>query len=279
MLLLNDTFVTKTKSYPFTRRMVWKTDIVSYDSNLEQRNEIWSLPIRLWGIQYKHLSDTQRDKLFEAFNAGRGMARSLYFQDDEDYESTSPSWTQADLPITAVDLLEKYFKCAGQHANKFAVGWAFKVTGSTGNDGIYTVHRVSQTNTHTYLYVDEAIPSDVANGNILRMYFLLYKTYYGGESYTWDDPKQDIQPGQCVVKVDSVTKTEGVDYTLSDIDGIIRFIDGHVPTDSQVVTATFQFYYRVRLIEDEFDISNINYKFHEVDMIWLREVRRYSIEA
>jgi len=275
--IINLAFIGKEKSYPLLRRRSWSTDVVSYDSTLEQMNELWSHPVRFWGLQYRFMNSAQRDKILELFDACRGQARQLYFEDVLDYQSIC-SWVQSNYTIVEVNQVHKYFKISGQHAGKFLENWKFKISGG-GNTGIYTVDYASQSATYTWIYVDEVIPSATPGGAILRMYLQLFKTYYSETPYSWNEPKQDIKPDACIVKVDGVTKTEGVDYTLSDTDGIIKFAAGYVPSASVAIEATFDFYYRVRFLNDLLEDSNINYKFYEPEVLWLREVKRYSLEV
>ncbi len=68
-------------------------------------------------------------------------------------------------PITAVDQGEQTFEIAGDHASAFLVGDTFRVIGSTGNDGIYTVVSAVFA-TATTLTVVEAITDATADGHI-----------------------------------------------------------------------------------------------------------------
>jgi len=86
--------------------------------------------------------------------------------------------------------------------------------------------------------------------------FQLIKTYYGDEAETWNENKTRIQPGTIfppIIKIDSVTKTEGVDYTLDDDTGIVTF--GAAPGAGKVLTANYRFYYPVRSETDDYDES------------------------
>lgn len=83
--------------------------------------------------------------------------------------------------------------------------------------------------------------------------FQLKKRYYVSESEYWDEDKKDIVSGAIyapTVKVDAVTKTEGVDYTLDDTTGIVTF--GAAPGAGTVITADYQFYFRVRFNADTY---------------------------
>jgi len=254
--IIGSGFVGKQYAYPFRRRKVWKTDIVRFDSNLEQRNETWSLPLRFWGVQWRLLSEAQRGKLVELFDAGRGSARPLYLEDPLDYSATC-TYTQTARAITTADQTDDYFAFEGLYASKWKVGHKFKVINSTGNNGVYTVDRVAQDDTHTFLYVTTAIADSTADGQILRLSFQAYVTYYSGEDYSWDEPKKDIQPGQCTVSVGEppVEQVEDTDYTLSDTEGIVVFV------------------------EDSLEETRITLNFFEPGVLWFQEIKRISTEA
>lgn len=73
----------------------------------------------------------------------------------------------ASYNITAVDQATKRFFIAQNVPDKFLNDSKFTVSGSTGNDGIYTVNGDSTwTGAATQIYVDEALPSAVGNGAI-----------------------------------------------------------------------------------------------------------------
>lgn len=58
------------------------------------------------------------------------------------------------------------FTIAGNQTKDFRPGFRFTVTGSTGNDGTYTV-RSSTFGASTVLAVREAVPNAVADGNVI----------------------------------------------------------------------------------------------------------------
>lgn len=93
--------------------------------------------------------------------------------------------------------------------------------------------------------------------------FQLVKTYYNGETEEWTEDKKKIMSSGTfppVVKVDGVTKTEGVDFTLDDTTGIVDFTLMGAPGAGAVITANYQFYYQVRFTFDTYidkrDIPN-----------------------
>jgi len=85
----------------------------------------------------------------------------------------------------------------------------------------------------------------------------LIKAYYVGETETWSENKTKIQPSSesaPIVKIGAVVKTEGTHFTLDDTTGIIDWTGGTVPNGAlgagNVVTASYQFYFKVRFADD-----------------------------
>ena len=98
----------------------------------------------------------------------------------------------------------------------------------------------------------------------------LIKTYYPGETESWDEDKKDIMPSSVyapIVKIDSAIKTEGTHFTLSDTTGIINWAGGTSPVGTlgagEVVTANYQFYFRVRFDMDIYEDMQGSYEFFQ----------------
>lgn len=92
----------------------------------------------------------------------------------------------------------------------------------------------------------------------------LIKSYYPGETETWDENKTRIQPSGIfppVVKIDAAVKTEGTHFTLDDDTGIINWAAGSAPNGAlgagEVVTANYRFYCPVRKEEDDYRESTV----------------------
>ncbi len=68
--------------------------------------------------------------------------------------------------IAQVYKLVKLFRISGERASEFEIGGWVEVTGSTGNDGYYTVISVSESGGLTSIFVSEAIPSAVVDGDL-----------------------------------------------------------------------------------------------------------------
>ena len=168
---------------PLQKSFNWLTDLVSFDSGKEQRNQILEQPIREWPVNWQWMDKASRNKLIELFQRARGRYITFLYSDEEDYE------------------------CALTECSIIAIA--------------------DQTN------------------------FQLIKSYYIGETETWDEVRKDIVAGSIfppVVEVNGAPKIEGVDYTLDDTTGIIIF--GAAPGVDKIITANYRFYFRVRFAGD-----------------------------
>ncbi len=76
--------------------------------------------------------------------------------------------TPAVYDITDVIQGSKTFKFLTDATGHFLAGDSIEVTGSTGNDGIYTVVSSSFATGKTAVIVEEAIPDSTADGDILH---------------------------------------------------------------------------------------------------------------
>ena len=101
-----------------------------------------------------------------------------------------------------------------------------------------------------------------ATGNGTTKHFQILRNYGG-----FIEPIFEVKSGTLVVKVNGVTQTAGVDYTESE--GLVQF--GLPLANGVAVTASCQFYFRVRFAEDAADFENFTYRLHA-----LREVELLS---
>jgi len=170
---------------PLKKEFLWSTDVVQYDNRVRQANQINNSPMRRWWLNYKYLTETNRDKIIELFNRAAGQYQTFKLKDRWDYAAT-------------------YSECS--------------------------------------------ITAEAA-----QVEFQLIKTYYPGESQEWDENKTLIVPSATytpTVKVDNVAKTEGVDFTLDDNTGIVDFTLMGAPGAGAVITADYQFYFKVAFQTD-----------------------------
>jgi len=107
----------------------------------------------------------------------------------------------------------------------------------------------------------------------------LVKNYYLGETETWQEDKTRIVPGGTfapIIKIDGVTKTEGVHFTLADTTGIIDWTAGSSPEGAlsagEIVTANYQFYFRVRFGSDVYVDLRDKFEFSGYSDLLIQEV-------
>lgn len=174
---------------PLEKSFQWSTDKVRFDSNREQRNQIFEQPIRRWAINWKVVDEAARNKIIQLFQLAKGSFDTFLYTDSDDFQT---------------ELTESIVTAVG-----------------------------GETTTQ------------------------LIKNYYVNEPESWAEDKKDIVPSGTfapVVKIDAVTKTEGTHFTLDDTTGIINWAGGSAPNGAlvadEVVTAQYQFYFRVRFVDD-----------------------------
>lgn len=81
----------------------------------------------------------------------------------------------APFSIVDVDKNAKVFSVAGNKTTSFVAGNKFRIKGSTGNDGYYTIVSSAYNNTNTTITVTEAVASSVADGSAYVNGFLSYE--------------------------------------------------------------------------------------------------------
>lgn len=91
---------------------------------------------------------------------------------------------QATKAITVVAQGPKTFTVAGNITASLPTGYSFTITGSTGNDGTYTVASASDVAATTEIIVNEAIPSAVADGNIVMLFTKTFSYTYGASNFS-----------------------------------------------------------------------------------------------
>jgi len=275
MILLGETFVGKQFSLSLGRTRAWQTDTVSYRSGLEQRNDVWSTPSRRWGLEFRHLQDASRIKLEEYFDRIRGSAREFLFTDEYDYQG-SCEFYQESLEITAVSKTDGTFVVDGQHDAEYDDGQVFIISGSTGNDGIYTIDSSASYDVvtdETTITVANNIPNSTVDGSILRLEYKLFNIYHEAKAGYYVEEKCNIVPSEVTVEVDGVGVVEETDYLIDDLRGIIIFLGGSCPANNAVITVVYEFYYRVRSNIDEQTNYNLTDTLWSFDSIGFIEVK------
>jgi len=102
------------QQFPVSKSFEWRTDMVRYDSGREQRNNIYSRPIRRWKINWQVMDELARNRLIEVFHRSRGMYRTFLWHDRDDHRATDIA-----IATNGVDseyqLVNTYFSNEAEH--------------------------------------------------------------------------------------------------------------------------------------------------------------------
>lgn len=206
-IVLND-FVSSRFSYPLVQQLQWKTDVVTYDSGKEQRNQIWEAPIRQWEMTWDLLTETGRNEMVELYQRAKGMANTFQFRDTFDRIGVSAE-TQVKQTVLAVDADDaalKTFRITADIASLFPDGLTFEILAGA-NDGVFTVNGdATSDGTTTSIIVNEAVVVDAGPETLLPQDFQLNHTYYDGETEEWTEDKVEIEHFD-ITDVDTVNET------------------------------------------------------------------------
>ena len=97
----------------------WATDLVSFDSGREQRNQLWEQPIRHWTLTYDVLAAVPRNLLAELFRRAKGRYTVFLFEDPNDYEC---GLTECSITAIAAQvnfqLIKTYYGASAQTWNE-----------------------------------------------------------------------------------------------------------------------------------------------------------------
>lgn len=93
---------------PVRKELDWMTDVVDYDTGHEQRNRIWSRPMRRWPINWRAMDEGARNRLIELFHRSRGMYRTFLFRDWDDHRASQVEIT-TDGVATSYQLKKRYY--------------------------------------------------------------------------------------------------------------------------------------------------------------------------
>ena len=192
-LVIND-FISKRFAYPIPAKFEWFTEVVTLDTNREQRNQTSAQPRRHWAVNWSLLNEAEIAELIEFYNRAGGRYRTFRFRDPLD-EDGSFSTTQAAIAIDTAVAATKVFTVVADIALTFTDGVEFQVTGSGDNNGDYTCDgdATSDGTTTTITVVEAVVNAAADTGSIMRKDFQLAHAYYSGETETWTEEKKRLQ--------------------------------------------------------------------------------------
>jgi uncharacterized protein (TIGR02217 family) len=101
-------YATFGQQLPVRKELDWMTDVVNYDTGHEQRNQIWSRPMRRWPINWRAMDKAARDRLIELYHRSRGMYRTFLFRDWDDYRASQIE-IDTDGVATSYQLKKRYY--------------------------------------------------------------------------------------------------------------------------------------------------------------------------
>lgn len=102
--------------------------------------------------------------------------------------------------------------------------------------------------------------------------FQLIKTY-GASFLPYVRTIKKPVAGTVTVAVAGTGKTEGVHFTVNTTNGLVTFMDGHIPAPGQAVTAGFEFDVPARFDTDRLEINVHGFRHGEIPNIPIVEVR------
>ncbi len=204
----------------------------------EQRDVKWETARRKWDVAHGLKNQEQLDTLIAFFLARQGKGNPFRFRDWVDYCSDMGN----------------------------LVG-----TGFGDQDELDVLLAVGVLTPVTILTIGGVVPDGI------EVDFQLSKLYDGGGgiSVRRDVTHPVTDTDGVRIFLDAVEQTEGVDYTYSDVTGIVTFTVA--PAVGEVVTADFYFDIPVRFDVDEMPVSLDHFDTHNWDAINVIELRPESL--
>lgn len=98
-------------SAPRMRKLLWKTDFVTYDNAKSQRNQIWESPVRMFTLNFDWVKEAVGDKLIELFHRAKGRYDTFLFLYERDKDCGVADWSYNLTTGDATTQLQKtYYK-------------------------------------------------------------------------------------------------------------------------------------------------------------------------
>lgn len=118
----------------------------------------------------------------------------------------------------------------------------------------------------------DELDQEIGVGDGVTASFQLIKTY-GASFAPWAREIKRPVAGTMKIAVDGASQTEGVDYAVNTVTGVVSFLPGSIPGVSAVVTAGFEFDVPVRFDTDALELNLTLIEAGDIPSIPIVEVR------
>src|SRR5690606_26349137 len=112
----------------------------------------------------------------------------------------------------------------------------------------------------------------IGTGDGTTAIFQLRKTY-GSAHAPWSREIKKPVEGSVIVAIDGVSQTEGIDFSLNTVTGIIEFGPGRIPPPGAQITAGFAFDVPVRFDTDRLEVNLQGFRHGAIPNIPIVEIR------
>jgi uncharacterized protein (TIGR02217 family) len=120
--------------------------------------------------------------------------------------------------------------------------------------------------------VTDELDQEIGVGDGVTASFQLIKTY-GASFAPWAREIKRPVAGTMKIAVDGASQTEGVDYAVNTVTGVVDFLPGSIPGVNAVVTAGFEFDVPVRFDTDALELNLTLIEAGDIPSIPIVEIR------
>lgn len=256
----------------------FKTTVTPLGSGKEQRNIDWARTRAEFDVGYglmdqeSILLEATIDALLAFFYTREGKAHTFRFKDWADFKigdwqnptsdnqavaigGTTTTLTTTGISFTASDTIQD----TGNNLAQFLAAEYIQVAGSASNDGVFLV---STTSAGT-ITVPSGITTEAAGASVtitlLRETDLIFKRYSDG-GIDYDRPITHLVAGRTEVLLDNVLQTEGVQYNISLVTGLITWIAGNRPKVGVTIQVALEFDIPMRFDTDKLKLNLLMFR-------------------
>ena len=256
----------------------FKTTVTPLGSGKEQRNIDWARTRAEFDIGYglmdqdSVLLEATIDALLAFFYTREGKAHTFRFKDWSDFKigdwqnpttsnqsiatgGTSVTLTATTISFTSTDTIAD----SGNNLAQFLAADYIEIVGSASNDGTFLI---STTSAGT-ITVPSGITTESAGASVtitlLRETDVILKRYSDG-GINYDRPITHLVSGRVVVLKDNVVQTEGVNYTVGLLTGIITWLAGFWPAVGVDIQVALEFDIPMRFDTDQLKLNLLMFR-------------------